>query len=64
MTLAALKDSHLDYFYTAAVQATEEAVLNAMVAAEDRVAVKPAGKLVRAIDHERLRAIMAAARAI
>ncbi|MEM5543753.1 P1 family peptidase [Sulfitobacter sp. AS92] len=64
MTLAALKDSHLDYFYTAAVQATEEAVLNAMVAAEDRVAVKPAGKLVRAIDHERLRAVMVAARGI
>ncbi|SDG33075.1 P1 family peptidase [Sulfitobacter delicatus] len=61
MTLSALKDSHLDYFYTAAVQATEEAVLNAMIAAQDRVAVKPAGKLVCAIDHDRLCAVMAAA---
>ena len=61
MTLSALKDSHLDYFYTAAVQATEEAVLNAMIAAQDRVAIKPAGKLVRAIDHDRLCAVMATA---
>ncbi|APE44040.1 aminopeptidase [Sulfitobacter alexandrii] len=61
MSLSALKDSHLDAFYTAAVQATEEAVLNAMVAATDRIAVKPKGKLVQAIDHDRLRAVMAAA---
>lgn len=62
MTLAALKDSHLDAFYTAVVEATEEAVLNAMIAAEDRVAVKPQGLRVRAIDHDRLRAVMASAR--
>lgn len=54
MTLAALKDSHLDQFYAASVQATEEAVVNAMIAATDRTAVKPKGKQVRAIDHERL----------
>ncbi|MEM9912988.1 MAG: P1 family peptidase, partial [Pseudomonadota bacterium] len=57
MTLNALKDTHLDAFYSALVQATEEAVLNAMVAATDRIAIKPVGQLVRAIDHDRLRAI-------
>ena len=54
MDLRALKDTHLDTFYVAAVQATEEAVVNAMIAAEDRIAVKPAGMRVRAIDHVRL----------
>jgi len=54
MTLSALSDAHLDLFYEAVVQATEEAVLNAMVAAQTRTAVKPAGKIVRAIDHAKL----------
>lgn len=54
MQLSALRDTHLDAVYMAAVQATEEAVVNAMIAARDRVAVKPQGKLVRAIDHDRL----------
>lgn len=54
MTLEALNDLHLDLFYEACVQAIEEAILNAMVAAEDRVALKPAGKTVRAIDHTKL----------
>ncbi len=58
MTLTALKDTHLDLFYTAAVQATEEAVLNAMIAAKDRTAVKPAGKAVRSIDHAGLLAVV------
>ncbi|QYX56786.1 P1 family peptidase [Roseovarius sp. SCSIO 43702] len=59
MQLDALKDTHLDAFYTAAVQATEEAVVNAMIAAEDRIAVKPQGRPVRAIDHDRLRDLLA-----
>ncbi|MFC3613438.1 P1 family peptidase [Lutimaribacter marinistellae] len=54
MTLQALSDAHLDAFYTAAVQAIEEAVINAMIAAEDRMTVKPAGQRVRAIDHAQL----------
>lgn len=54
MDLRALRDTHLDTVYAAAVQATEEAVVNAMIAAEDRVAVKPAGRTVRAIDHAAL----------
>jgi L-aminopeptidase/D-esterase-like protein len=44
----------LDAFYVATVQATEEAVVNAMIAAEDGIAVKPEGKRVRAIEHARL----------
>lgn len=54
MTLNALNDNHLDVFYEAAVQAAEEAVLNAMIAAETRPSFKPTGKTVRAIDHARL----------
>jgi L-aminopeptidase/D-esterase-like protein len=52
--LQALNDLHLDLFYEAVVQATEEAVLNAMIAAEDRKTLKPEGKTVRAIDHSAL----------
>jgi L-aminopeptidase/D-esterase-like protein len=58
LNLQALNDSSIDALYEAAVQATEEAVVNAMVAAEDRVAVKPAGQVVRAIDTEALRHLM------
>lgn len=60
MDLQALKDSHLDALYSAVVHATEEAVVNSMIAAEDRIAVKPAGLLVRAIDHARLREVLRA----
>lgn len=45
-----LNGEHADAVYLAAVEAVEEAVLNALVAGEDVVAVKPAGHLVRAID--------------
>jgi L-aminopeptidase/D-esterase-like protein len=58
MQLAALNDTHLDLLYEAAVQATEESVLNAMIAAEDRIALKPAGKTVRAIGHDPLLALV------
>ena len=58
LTLQALNDRMIDPLYEAAVQATEEAVVNAMVAAEDRVAVKPAGQVVRAIDTDALRRLM------
>lgn len=60
MALSALKDSHLDLFYAAAVQSIEEAVVNAMIAASDRVSVKPVGKTVRAMDHDRLREVLRA----
>ncbi len=58
ITMEALNDLHLDRFYEACVQAIEEAVLNAMIAAEDRVAIKPAGKMVRAIDHQKLMQVL------
>ena len=58
LELRVLNDAHIDPLFEAAVQAVEEAVVNAMVAAEDRVAVKPAGRLVRAIDTDRLRALI------
>lgn len=49
----------LDNLYLAAVQAIEEAVVNAMVAGEDVATVKPAGEICRALDHDKLRAIFA-----
>ncbi len=48
-----LNDECFDAIYLAALQATDEAVLNAMLAAEDAPMQKPEG-LCRAIDAERL----------
>jgi len=48
----------LDPLYLAAVEAVEEAVVNALVAAEDMPTLRPAGKVCRAIDHDRLVAVM------
>ncbi len=48
---------HLDPFYLAAVEAIEEAVVNALVAGEDVETVKPSGRTCVAIDTERLREI-------
>jgi len=57
-TLDALNDEAFDDIYLAAVEAVEEAVLNAMVAADDMTTVRPAGHVCRAIDHGRLVEIM------
>lgn len=57
-SLSALNDEHVDAVYEAAVQGIEEAVINAMVAARDLVALKPAGVVVRGIDHAALRETM------
>lgn len=54
-----LNEAHLDVVYQAAVQAVEEAIINAMVAAETMAVVKPAGYALPAIDHDKLCAIMA-----
>ena len=54
----ALNDEVFDDIYLAAVEAVEEAVLNAMVAAEDMTTVRPDGLICRAIDHDRLIEIM------
>ncbi len=48
----------LDPCYLAAVEAVDEAVVNAMVAAESMTTVRPPGLTCRAIDHEALCAIM------
>ncbi len=57
-TLDCLNDNALDDLYLAAVEAVEEAVLNALVAAEDMTTLRPAGKICRAINHEQLVKVM------
>lgn len=54
----AISDEVFDPIYMAAVEATEEAVINAMLAAEDTPAFFAPGKTVRAIDHAELMAVM------
>jgi D-aminopeptidase len=56
--LDALNDEHFDPVYEAAVEAVEEAVVNALVAAADTPSFRPADRVVRAIDHARLVAVM------
>jgi len=55
----ALDDRFLDSIYRPAVEAVEEAVINAMVAAETMTLVKPAGRQWTAIDHGFLRELFA-----
>ena len=47
-----------DTVYEAAVQSVEEAIINAMLAAESVPTVKPPGLVLEAIDHDRLKALM------
>ena len=49
-----LNDDRLDSVYLAAVEAIEEAVVNALLAAEDMTTLRPAGLTCRAIDPARL----------
>jgi D-aminopeptidase len=56
--LTALNDELLDDVFEAAVQSIEEAVINAMIAAENTLSVKPPGKVVRSIDHAELLDVM------
>jgi D-aminopeptidase len=49
-----LNDAHCDAVYQPAVQATEEAILNALIAAESVPAVRPPGRILTAIDHAQL----------
>lgn len=53
-----LNEAHLDDLYPQAVEAVEEAILNALVAAQSMPTFKPPGLTVDAIDHERLREVM------
>ncbi|UXY53294.1 DmpA family aminopeptidase [Pseudomonas tohonis] len=56
-SLECLNDEHIDALYLAAVESTDEAILNAMLAAEEAVMQKPAG-LCPALDGERLKALL------
>ena len=58
-TLETINDDCFDAIYLAAVEAIEEAVVNAMLAAEDMNTLRPAGLVCRAIDAECLRAFFA-----
>ena len=49
-----ISDGQFDPIYMAAVDAIEEAVINAMLAAEDMTTLRPAGSVCRAIDSEGL----------
>jgi D-aminopeptidase len=53
-----LNEAHLDTIYEAAVEAIEEAVLNAMIAAETVPTFKPPGQWLRALDHDELIAVL------
>lgn len=58
-TRTELNPEHLDPLYLAAVEAVEEAVVNALVAGEDVPTVKPRGLTCRAIDTAALAALFA-----
>lgn len=57
-TMAALNDERLDPVYLAAVEAIDEAVLNAMCMAEDVPFARPAKGICRAIDPDRLQSLV------
>lgn len=59
LTKQELNIERLDPFYLAAVEAIEEAVVNALVAGEAVDTVKPAGRICPALDIKRLREIFA-----
>lgn len=58
MPLDVLRDQHLDVVYRAARDAVEESIVNALMAGENSVAVRPKGMKVNAIDHEALQRVM------
>ena len=59
LSMEHLNDGACDAVYLAAVQSTEEAVINAMLAAEDAPEVGPDGGVCKAIDHAELLRVMA-----
>ena len=54
-----INDSACDPVYLGAVECTEEAVINAMLAAESTPELRPGGSMCEAIDHADLMRIMA-----
>ena len=57
LTRTEINNEVIDPLYLAAVEAVEEAIVNAMVAGVDVAAFKPKGLTVRALDTERLAAL-------
>jgi D-aminopeptidase len=57
-TLETISDEEFDPIYLAAVESVEEAVVNAMLAAGDMTTLRPPGSICRALDAERLCAIV------
>ena len=53
-----INEYHLDTIFEACVQAIEEAIINAIIAAESMTTVKPPGYTLEAIDHDRLKKIL------
>ncbi len=60
--LEAINDEHFDAIYLAVVQAVEEAVVNALVAAETTPTFRPPGSVARAIDTAALTALVTGTR--
>jgi D-aminopeptidase len=58
LTMEYVNDEELDPIYLAAVDAIEEAVVNALIAAEDTPTFRPPGKICRALPHGQLLEIM------
>jgi D-aminopeptidase len=58
LILETISDEEFDPIYLAATEAIEEAVINAMLAAEDMTCLRPPGSVCRAVDAECLRAIV------
>ena len=56
--VAAVFDQGHDPIYLAAVEATDEAVVNAMLAAEDMTTLQSPRRVCRAIDHDALLEVM------
>jgi D-aminopeptidase len=59
--LVEIASDQLDPLYLAAVEAVDEAIINALVAGEDTPTVKPAGQICRAIDTSALCELFACA---
>ena len=59
VTRTEFNSEHIDPIYLAAVEAVEEAVVNAIVAGTDTPTFKPAGHVIKGIDHAALAALFA-----
>ena len=57
-TMTSLNDERLDPVYLAAVEAVDEAILNAMLAAEDTPTARPTGGICKALEPQRLLACL------